>query len=858
MCWKREDECYNDGAPFKLSCRTERGVMVTLIADNYYGYCKKEVKTQISYAANLLGGVEEEHAGGAIVFRSYNLGDQYTTDSVRYNGRTLSDVVQDYGEWLDVHPDGVATDKRFPELYYVNELTVFDVATQTASWILDGTRRSIPLLRGATYLTPAGYKVRIEKHPGAPTWRLIGTVAEGVAIHKPCTVSGGGKSEISKSLADSMIYGPVFVADVEHDFELVQKIFDRDYSDRWKPGHGPDYAISPSRPLSSRERSLGSVIKLLTPSPVEYSDEYNAWLASIPNYIYAIVFMIKRFHQPEWGSDWRSHFSVDSVNGFPGHQLKYKNRALVGSYLRVGWEGASWRTFKLRQDFSPAFKLQTQDDISATIVVPSSQLEHLEPTTGRRPSVKLTVNCESRLFQRPDDAIHRGVDRQTESDLSAPDNFLSNFEPLAAAAVRDMVQHVADLERFTEPMRRFLEDADRDGKGWVVCSANPRIIDGAPSKNPRYLQVRPDLAAPFSRHVAEMGTRLFRAVPASEPVHFPVQSVLFGRRNNPSDPRAGIPGLAVYNPLHFQELPELFMDFIASLSGKSPSTTGAGSEGALTKGPFNALRPIADLNNALVAWALTGLEGFSTPAGHIGTEGRIEHDLSLLLPEIWCRLTAEERSAENLIKNGFLEPLEDFDHEGERILASRLGYRMTYDFVRAYFGRLFDNPSKVFGDAMLRPESQDLDAWADGIRHITASQERIAREYIDDGSIEDACPPLRALLTILAEGRDQLGREASDPGFRRLFRREVILESEWYRARLERKQALDIASAERNVRYLEDYLDDCHEPEGALPLVFAERLSRARGTLASVRSDEYRQGLIGTIGADLLGPYPSS
>ena len=28
------------------------------------------------------------------------------------------------------------------------------------------------------------------------------------------------------------------------------------------------------------------------------------------------------------------------------------------------------------------------------------------------------------------------------------------------------------------------------------------------------------------------------------------------------------------------------------------STTGAGSEGALTKGPFNALRPTADLNNA--------------------------------------------------------------------------------------------------------------------------------------------------------------------------------------------------------------------------------------------------------------------
>ena len=60
--------------------------------------------------------------------------------------------------------------------------------------------------------------------------------------------------------------------------------------------------------------------------------------------------------------------------------------------------------------------------------------------------------------------------------------------------------------------------------------------------------------------------------------------MLPGRRNNPPDPKTGVPPLAVYNPIHYQELPELFMDFICSLTGKSPSTTGFGSEGALTKG----------------------------------------------------------------------------------------------------------------------------------------------------------------------------------------------------------------------------------------------------------------------------------
>ena len=40
-----------------------------------------------------------------------------------------------------------------------------------------------------------------------------------------------------------------------------------------------------------------------------------------------------------------------------------------------------------------------------------------------------------------------------------------------------------------------------------------------------------------------------------------------------------------------------------------------GSEGALTKGPFNALPPIIDLNNALVSFVLTGHHTFVTAAG---------------------------------------------------------------------------------------------------------------------------------------------------------------------------------------------------------------------------------------------------
>src|SRR5579872_4966146 len=80
MCWENEDEIYNDGNAFKICARDHRGVMVTVIADNYYGYCKKEVKTQISYAANLYGLCEEEHAGGAIAFAAYVLGQDFYAD----------------------------------------------------------------------------------------------------------------------------------------------------------------------------------------------------------------------------------------------------------------------------------------------------------------------------------------------------------------------------------------------------------------------------------------------------------------------------------------------------------------------------------------------------------------------------------------------------------------------------------------------------------------------------------------------------------------------------------------------------------------------------------------------------------
>ncbi len=52
---------------------------MTIIADNYFGYCKKEVKTQLSFACNLFGS-EEEHAGGALAFANISWGSTFSQD----------------------------------------------------------------------------------------------------------------------------------------------------------------------------------------------------------------------------------------------------------------------------------------------------------------------------------------------------------------------------------------------------------------------------------------------------------------------------------------------------------------------------------------------------------------------------------------------------------------------------------------------------------------------------------------------------------------------------------------------------------------------------------------------------------
>jgi hypothetical protein len=163
--------------------------------------------------------------------------------------------------------------------------------------------------------------------------------------------------------------GSVFVADFEKDMDAVA-ISARDYADRFRTRRRARPAAHPQvRPLLRQRdqaahalgRRLHRGLQRLAP-------------CSIPPHIKELVFVIKRFHQPD-GYQRRRHFSVDLINGRPANELRHGGRKVVVNTLRVGFSGdGSWRVFGLRHDFHPVKKVQLEDDITASIVVPAHQV----------------------------------------------------------------------------------------------------------------------------------------------------------------------------------------------------------------------------------------------------------------------------------------------------------------------------------------------------------------------------------------------------------------------------------------------------------------------------------------------------
>lgn len=171
--------------------------------------------------------------------------------------------------------------------------------------------------------------------------------------------------------------------------------------------------------------------------------------------------------------------------------------------------------------------------------------------------------------------------------------------------------------------------------------------------------------------------------------------------------------------------------------------------------------------------------------------------------------------------------------------------------MHAYFGKVFDNPTIVFDEPMLKPETQDLAAFVDGIDNIVEAQQRVALQYFEDGSVDNACPPLQGLLHIMAHGHYQ-GQHIDDPAFRNMFTLDYLLQSDWYRERLHIKQVRDLALWQRHAAYIQHCLDS--EPDSDCETAYSlrERLATARDMVRATASDEYLDGLRGGPGADWI------
>ena len=851
MYFDDPDEAYNGGDPFKLTFRDSSGMIVTILADNYFGYCKKEVKTQISFSANLSGLGEEEHAGGAVVFPSYDLGEEFNPlEILPPTPQTFSDTLSVMGCSMNDLQNGHLVDPSFKSIIYLPENAVFSLREQSINWEGEGKESyCLRMQPDFAYILPSGYKVEMKKAEHNGPWKLIGTVGEGFLCHKPCTVSGGGKSEISKPITDAIVSGPVYVADWEKDMAMTKELFKKDFSNRFIEPEKHDLR---NRPILSPRRSLGSVIKLLTPSRSLYTEDFNKWLESIPQRVKDLILIVKRRHRVEWGENWEEAFSVDSVNGQPANELRYLGTKLITRHLRIGFDQkGSWRLFALRKDFVPANKILAEDDITASTLAPTNLIENIGHGNFKE-SAKFVQNCEYRLFQRPDDAIIRGFDKQTEKDIARPGNFISNFEPLSKKDAQDQISNTLSFENYTKPIRELIESVAKSPKEDVsfVSSANPRIVDGKPTKNPRYLQTRPDLFDPRSVYLATAGTRLKRGIKIENSVLYPVRAVLPGRRNNPADKKANIRPLCCFAPIHYLELPELFMDYIVSVTGKSPSTTGAGSEGAMTKSPFNALLPIHDLNAALISYASTGQGAFVTSAGYVGPKYQVNHDISLLIPEIWSRLRDFEGNPQEMIAKGYLEKVPDFSYQGQNLPTSQLGYRITRRFTHEFLGRIFTDPVSVLPEDMLKPELQDEGQYADSIKNLLETGKNIAQRYFNDNSIEKACPPLKALLTIMTEGEWE-GNKLTDKKFRDLFEPSNILQSDWYNERLKTRIQVTRNYWESRIEYLNNFIKDQANKENCKRLSILEKKEFALNALAELTDNKAAvDRIFGCLGTD--------
>ena len=165
--------------------------------------------------------------------------------------------------------------------------------------------------------------------------------------------------------------------------------------------------------------------------------------------------------------------------------------------------------------------------------------------------------------------------------------------------------------------------------------------------------------------------------------------------------------------------------------------------------------------------------------------------------------------------------------------------------------KLFDEPMEVFNERMLKPELQSMEDYVDGIRNIVEAQKKVALNYFEEGSIDAAILPLKILLHIMAYGHYE-GKELNDPEIRREFEREHVIKSAWYSDRLKLRQENETKFLLNRIAYLQDFMAEPNNQLLVEKMNLHERLEKVKAEYNHVKSDNYLNELVGTIGSDPL------
>lgn len=201
MCWKSESELYNDGRAFKLTYRCpEDGCVITIIADTYFGYSKKEIKTQISFASNVIGFSQEEHAGGCYTSPVYSWGRSFRSVDKRVG--LYKDNIQKISSTMDLQvlertavsmapgkvvlthsfeamrrllgpratylkEKGYLVDQTYPNVLYMPEQVQIELSDRNVTYKHPetGADMVMKVKTNTYYVMPNGYQVHLVAHP---------------------------------------------------------------------------------------------------------------------------------------------------------------------------------------------------------------------------------------------------------------------------------------------------------------------------------------------------------------------------------------------------------------------------------------------------------------------------------------------------------------------------------------------------------------------------------------------------------------------------------------------------------------------------------------------------------------------